>query len=466
MKIVTTTKKASTRPKGVVRITLSGKGQTKFIEADGVTELRIKVGAIKKNEQRKFIKATRRVVRTAQQYQCAKVAIDIDEFARYTDISGFELGTLIAQNLVMAAYEFRTFKTKPKDGWKDVKELYLTNVSGKKLTEGVRAGILTGEMVNECRSISNTPGGDMTPKTLAEEAKRLARGTKASVRVLSKRDMERLRMGAILGVAKGSVEEPKFIIMEYRGGKKSERPVVLVGKGVTYDTGGINLKPSAALLGMHYDMSGGSAVMATVALAAKLKLKKNVIGLIPSVENMASGSSVRPGDVLTTMSGKTVEVLNTDAEGRLILADALTYAKRYNPKYVIDIATLTGASLVALGQYTSALMTRDEKLATRLLELGEVSGDYLWRLPLWEEYEEEVRGQIADIANLSTKNPQYGGAINGGTFLWQFAKDFIKDCSWAHIDIAPRMTTIPGDNLATGAAGEPVRLLTKFIENL
>ncbi|MCW9054759.1 MAG: leucyl aminopeptidase [Candidatus Pacebacteria bacterium] len=466
MKITVTAKKASTRPKGVVRITLSEKGQTKFIEADGVTELRIKVGAIKKDERRKFVKAVRRVVRTAQQYQCEKVAIDLNEFTRFTDLSGKELGSTITQNLVMAAYEFRKFKTKPKDGWKDIKELFFASVSAKTVSEGAQEGIVIGEMVDECRTIANTPGGDMTPTSLAAEAKRLAKGTGASVRVLGRRDMERLSMGAILGVAKGSVEEPKFIIMEYKGGKKSERPVVLVGKGVTYDTGGINLKPSSALLGMHFDMSGGSAVMATVALVAKLKLKKNVIGLIPSVENMASGSAVRPGDVLTTMSGKTVEVLNTDAEGRLILADALTYAKRYNPKHVIDVATLTGASLVALGQHTSVVMSRDDAFASRLIELGEKSGDYLWRLPLWEEYEEEVRGQVADIANLSTKNPQYGGAINGGIFLLQFAKDFIKDCSWAHIDIAPRMTTIPSDNLATGAAGEPVRLLTRFIADL
>ena len=466
MHITITAKKAATRPKGVVRVTLSEKGQTKFIESDGVTELRIKVGSFKKGNQWKFIRAIRRVVRTAQQYQSKNIAIDVDEFARYTNIEGYELGSLIAQNMVMAGYEFRKFKSTPKEGWHDIEELYLTHASGKKFTDGVRDGITIGEMVNECRTISNTPGGDMTPTILSQEAKRLVKGTSVSVRTLHKKDMERLKMGAILGVAKGSVEEPKFIVMEYRGGKKNERPVVLVGKGVTFDTGGINLKPSEALLGMHYDMSGGSAVMATVALAGRLKLKKNVIGLIPSVENMASGSSVRPGDVLTSMSGKTIEVINTDAEGRLILADALTYAKRYNPKYVIDVATLTGASLVALGQHASALMTRDVQFAEKLIETGESVGEHLWPLPLWEAYEEEVRGQVADIANLSTKNARYGGAINGGIFLLQFAKDFIKDCSWAHIDIAPRMTTVPSDNLASGAAGEPVRLLTRFISKL
>ena len=215
---------------------------------------------------------------------------------------------------------------------------------------------------------------------------------------------------------------------------------------------------------MHMDMSGGAAVMATLALISKLKLKKNVVGLIPSVENMVSGVSFRPGDVLKSMSGKTIEVVDTDAEGRLVLADGLTYAKKFNPRLVIDVATLTGAALVALGQKASVVMTRDKKLQDLLVDLGEKSGDYVWPLPLWEEYEEGLTGNnIADVANLSTKK-RYGSAIHGGIFLQHFTKDYPKGCVWVHIDMAPRMTTIPSDNLSTGAAGEPVRLLTKLIE--
>ncbi len=465
MKIITQEKKAETLSQKIVRVVFTEKNQTRFVEhANGATRIEIKIQKKDANNLRKCIKVIRRVVRIAKQYQVEKIAIDIDEFTNILDVSPKELGLLVAQNIEMAGYEFRDFKTTPKAGWKDVQEVIIAHVTNKDIKAGILEGKKIGEMVNECRLISNTPGGDMTPQILAAHAKRLSRNTTIKTTVLGKKEIERLKMGAILGVAKGSPEEPKFIIMNYTGGKKDEKPIVLVGKGVTFDSGGINLKPSEAILGMHMDMSGGAAIIATVALVAQLKLKKNVIGLIPSVENMVGGKAFRPGDVLKSMSGKTVEVINTDAEGRLILADALTYAERFNPRAVLDIATLTGASLVALGQHASAIMTRDKKLQETLVELGEKSGDYVWPLPLWEEYEEYVKGQIADIANLSTKNARYGGAINGGIFLEQFARDFPKDCVWAHIDIAPRMTTIPSDNLSSGAAGEPVRLLTQFVK--
>ncbi|OGG82808.1 hypothetical protein A3I46_00090 [Candidatus Kaiserbacteria bacterium RIFCSPLOWO2_02_FULL_54_13] len=273
--------------------------------------------------------------------------------------------------------------------------------------------------------------------------------------------MKKLGMGAILGVARGSTEAPTFTIMEYKGA--SGRPIVLVGKGVTFDSGGLNLKPSNSIYEMHMDMSGAASVIYAVALAARLKLKKHVIGLVPAVENMPGNSAYRPGDVLKSLSGKTIEVLDTDAEGRLILADALTYAKRLKPSVVIDVATLTGAAVSALGLYASALLTRDDALAERLSRDGETSGDYIWRLPLWDEYEERVKGEFADIKNVpGGSTSRYGGAIDGGMFLWQFAKEL--ECPWAHLDIAPRMTAAPGDELAKGAAGTPVRLLLRFIE--
>jgi leucyl aminopeptidase len=210
-------------------------------------------------------------------------------------------------------------------------------------------------------------------------------------------------------------------------------------------------------------MSGGASVIHAVAACARLKLKRNVIGLIPAAENMPGNDALRPGDILTSLSGKTIEVTDTDAEGRLVLADALTYAKRFDPAAVIDVATLTGAAHIALGHYASGLFSRDDALATSLASLGELSGDYLWRLPLWDEYGAVLKSPFADLQNHSIGEGRYGGATNGAIFLWQFAKEL--GCPWAHLDIAPRMTSVTGDELAKGAIGTPVRLLVSFIEN-
>ncbi len=232
-----------------------------------------------------------------------------------------------------------------------------------------------------------------------------------------------------------------------------------MGKGVTFDTGGINLKPTDAILGMNMDMSGGAAVIHTLIAAARLKLRKNIVALIPAVENAPSGSSYRPGDVLRSMSGKTIEVRNTDAEGRIILADALTYAKRYRPALVVDVATLTGSAVVALGERAIALFTQDEKLEQTFRLLGEESGDYVWPLPLWDEYDEDIKGVFGDVANVG--KTRYGDAILAAVFLKQFVADAYP---WTHLDIAPRMTALPDEFLAKGSAGAPVRLLVKLLE--
>jgi len=302
----------------------------------------------------------------------------------------------------------------------------------------------------------------MTPTLLASRIKAAAKGTGASVSVLGVEDMKRLKMGAILGVARGAKEKPTFIIVEYRGNKKNVAPVVLVGKGVTFDTGGLSLKPADYMLDMHLDMSGGAAVAHAVIAAARMKLPVNAIALIPAVENSISGESYRPGDVLRSMSGKTIDVLNTDAEGRVILADALTYAKKYKPSLVVDVATLTGAALVALGTKASAVLSKDDELARRLCVLGEVSGDYCWPLPMWEEYKGMVKGRFGDVANVPTENGRYAGTIGGAMFLAEFADGY----PWAHIDMAPRMTSDKGDHLGQGAAGAPVRLLVRLLEEV
>jgi leucyl aminopeptidase len=304
----------------------------------------------------------------------------------------------------------------------------------------------------------------MTPSKLASAAVDAAKGLPIELKILDEHTMRELGMGAILGVGKGSEDKPKFIVMEYKGGDEGERPIVLIGKGVTFDTGGLNLKPSDAMYEMHLDMSGGAAVIHSIVLAARLKIKKNIVALIPAVENMPSGSSYHPGDVLRSMSGKTIEILNTDAEGRVILADALHYAKQYKPKLVVDVATLTGAAMVAFGSRASAIFSKDDELLLRVRDLGEESGDYVWPMPLWDEYENDVRGTFGDWANMG-KN-RMGGAIHGAMFLYQFTKDNSgkQAYPWVHIDIAPRMTSAEGDNLSKGAAGEPVRLLKKIIE--
>jgi len=248
--------------------------------------------------------------------------------------------------------------------------------------------------------------------------------------------------------------------MEYYGAGKKEAPYVFVGKGVTFDTGGLNLKPEKGMNDMHLDMLGGAAVIAALGAAARLKLPVNIVGLVPTVENMPGNAGYRPGDVLKSLSGKTIEVLNTDAEGRIILADALTYAERYQPKLVVDVATLTGACQVALGLKVAGLMTPDTELQSKLQQVAEASGDYAWPLPMWEEYEEEIKGTFADVQN--TGKSGYGGAITAAMFLWQFAKNY----PWAHLDIAGTMKTVEGQHLAKGASGAGTRFLIEIARNL
>lgn len=454
-------------PKEYLRIRLSEgpKSVKYFAKESGGEELRMQIGKSADMNARRFILTCRSIVNAAKANKSKKIALQFDLipelFKNLQNLTPEHISQLMAENFEMANFEFNLFKTEPKEGWHTVEEILLFGKSSPSIEKAIKKGQEIGKAVNACRTLANTPGGDITPTTLAQAAKEAMKGLPVKVTTLGFKEMRKLGMGALLGVAKGSTEPPTFTILEYRGAKGS--PVVLAGKGVTFDSGGLNLKPSNGIYEMHMDMSGAASVIHAVALAARLKLKVSVIGLIPSVENMPGNNAYRPGDILKSLSGKTIEVLNTDAEGRLILADALTYAKRFKPSVVIDVATLTGASLSALGFYASALLTRNDALAERLSRDGEASGDYVWRLPLWDEYEDGVKGTFADLANAgSGTSGRYGGAIEGGMFLWQFAKEL--ECPWAHLDIAPRMTTAPGDELAKGAAGAPVRLLVRFIE--
>lgn len=454
---------SQTIPKEAVSVVLSRESeQTEMhVRDNGSRELSIGIKDIKVMTRRKLVVLIRRAISAAKERGLSRVAIDLSQF-RFQEVAldDKELGRLFAENALMANYEFNTFKTKPKEGWKQVDEIIIVGNTSATLKEGIKTGTIVGEEVNKCRELSNTPGGDMTPALLAKKASEAVKGTSVKVTTLSKKEIEQQKMGAILGVARGSKEDPRFIILEYFGAPKKEKPTVLVGKGVTFDSGGLNIKTDDHMLDMHLDMSGGAAVIHAVVAAARLGLKKNVVGLIPAVENAVSGESYRPGDILYSMSGKTIEVLNTDAEGRVVLADALTYAKKYDPALVVDAATLTGAALVAIGTTASIIMTRNEELVDTFKELGEQSGDYVWPLPLWEEYEKGVKGRFGDVSNIPTQNSREGGSINGGMFLLQFADSY----PWVHIDIAPRMTSVDGDYLAKGAAGAPVRLFVRLLE--
>jgi leucyl aminopeptidase len=468
MKITIKTGDIKDAPKGYVRIALTDKpkGTKRFIEKENVETLELGVGKAEEMNLRKFRLVCRMIVNAAKAHKIKKIAVQFDKtpelFTNLHNITPEEVTEIVVENYEMANYEFNHLKTKPKEGWDTVEEILSYTPVPLNLDAAVKKGQAIGQAVNECRTLANTPGGDVTPTTLAKAAKDAMKGLPVKVTTLGRKEMEKLGMGALLGVAKGSTEPPTFTILEYKGGGKS-KPIVLAGKGVTFDSGGLNLKPTSSIYEMHMDMSGAAAVIHTVALAARLKLKKNVIGLLPSVENMPGTNAVRPGDILKSLSGKTIEVVDTDAEGRLILSDAITYAKCFKPAVVVDVATLTGAAMIALGHYASGIMTRDDALAEKVLKAAEESGDYAWRLPLWDEYEEVIKSHFADIANYPTDGSgKYGGSTNGGMFLWQFAKEL--ECPWVHIDMAPRMTSAPGDELAKGAAGAPVRLMLRFIE--
>lgn len=453
--------------KDAIFVSIGPKNEEEVVREGGVKTLYMK--SDDKITLPKFFLLIRKMISQARAAKAKAMVIAWSDF-QFKDLklSEAELGEIIGSQINYSNYEFTKYKTVAKEGFPGIKEVTVMGAS-REGEKGIVKGNVIGEEVNQVRNLANTPGGDMTPAILAKAAQDAVKGTKVKVRVLGEKEMAKEKMRAILAVGRGSEEESKFIIMEYWGAEKGaspvglrprEKPVVLVGKGVTFDTGGINLKPSGSLLGMNMDMSGGAAVIHALALAGKMKLKKNVVALIPSVENMASGKSYRPGDVIRSMSGATIEVLNTDAEGRVILADALTYSKKYNPALVIDVATLTGAAMVAVGERMSAVFTDDDKIADMIIETGARTDDRMWRLPMWEEHENDIKGSLGDWTNVHNKDSRWGGATHGAIFLYQF----IKGTPWAHLDIAPRMTSMPGEFLSPGAIGTPVRLLYKLLE--
>lgn len=308
--------------------------------------------------------------------------------------------------------------------------------------------------VDVAKTLGNLPGNICTPTYLAKQARAMAKGVgKLSVKILEEAEMKRLGMGVLLSVSQGSKQPAKLIIMNYQGAKKTEKPQVLVGKGITFDAGGISLKPGPGMDEMKFDMCGAASVFGTMQAIKELQPAMNVIAIVAASENLPSSTATKPGDVFTSMSGQTVEILNTDAEGRLVLCDALTYAERFKPKAVIDVATLTGACVIALGKIPSALYSNSDKLAKAIQTAGENSGDRVWQMPLWDEYQSELDSNFADMANIGSR---YGGSITAACFLSRFAKQF----DWAHLDIAG---TAWKSGAEKGATGRPVPLLTEYL---
>ncbi len=375
---------------------------------------------------------------------------------RKRDLKWKSMQATIAAN--DALYRFDHHKSKPESPRRPLKHVTFGVLERSEL-KAADAGLAQGRAIahgmNLARDLGNTPSNICTPEFLAAQARTLAKTHGFKCEVLDEKACEKLRMGSFLSVGKGSDKPSRFIVLHHFGGKKGDKPVVLVGKAVTFDAGGISLKPAAEMDEMNYDMSGGGAVLGTFRAIGELGLPLNVVGLIPSVENMPDACANKPGDIVTSMSGQTIEILNTDAEGRLILCDALTYAERFEPDAVIDLATLTGACVIALGAHPSALYSSHDPLAHEIEKAADTAWDRVWRMPLWEDYQEQLKSNLADMANIGGRP---AGSITAACFLSRFAKKY----HWAHLDIAG--TAYKGGR-EKGSTGRPVPLLVNFLLN-
>ena len=359
---------------------------------------------------------------------------------------------LVAEDV---GYRFDQMKSIPEKTVRLLSKIHFGMEESAPLKKILEQAIAIAQGVKLTKDLGNLPGNICTPTYLADQAKTLAKVHKLKVTVLEEKDMEKLGMHSLLSVTRGSRQPAKLITLEYAGGDKKSKPIVLVGKGITFDSGGISLKPGADMDEMKYDMCGAASVLGTMQAIAQMGLKLNVIGVIPSCENMPDGAASKPGDIVTSMSGQTIEILNTDAEGRLILCDALTYVAKFEPDTVVDIATLTGACVIALGHVATGLFSNEDKLASALLEAGNTIHDRAWHMPLWDDYQQQLDSNFADMQNIGGRA---GGSITAACFLSRFTKDY----RWAHLDIAG---TAWKSGKEKGATGRPVPLLTQYLIN-
>jgi leucyl aminopeptidase len=353
-------------------------------------------------------------------------------------------------------YRFDALKSKPRENKPALKRMVFPvdrRAEVSTAEAAIARGVAIAEGVSLARDLGNLPGNICTPSYLAEQARQMGKRHGFTVRILGPAEIARLGMGGFLAVARGTREPPRLIVMEYRGAARKARPVVLVGKGITFDAGGICIKPSLALDEMKFDMCGAASVFGALRAAALMKLPLNVVGIIPATENMPGGSAIKPGDIVTTLSGQTVEVLDTDSEGRVVLCDALTYAEKYDPAAVVDIATLTGAIVTALGDVASGMFSNSDALAREVIAAGESAWDRVWHMPLWNEYQHTLKSNFADLPNIGSNDPD---AITGACFLSRFTRRY----PWVHLDIAG---TASKGGEEKGATGRPVALLAHFL---
>ncbi len=403
--------------------------------------------------EREYREAARAAVKAAQETGAGMLTLCFTEIRAGRRDAGWK-ARQVAQVAIECAYRFDAMKSKKTDPRPLAHvELLAAARDAAAAARGLRQGEAIGAGVSLAKDLGNLPGNVCTPAFLAEQAKKLAREWKLDVEVLERKDMEKLGMGSLLSVAQGSRQPPKLIVLHYAGGAKKAKPVVLVGKGITFDTGGISLKPGAEMDEMKFDMCGAASVLGAIEACARMKLRLNVVGIIPTTENMPGGAATKPGDIVTSMSGQTIEVLNTDAEGRLILCDALTYAERFEPEAVVDVATLTGACVIALGHVASGLYSNKDALARELLAAGDEAYDRAWHMPLWDDYQEQLKSNFADMANIGGRP---AGSVTAACFLSRYAKKF----DWAHLDIAGTAWKSGKDK---GSTGRPVALLASFL---
>ena len=427
---------------GAMRVLLVGLGNEKSMNSAKYADIaRTVIGKIKATSSRTNL--------------CCLLEVDVPD-------RGIDWKTQrIVESFEAGLYSFTKMKGKPPENTDSIESVDLL-LDDKSKVETVLSAIAVGSAltagINSAKTLGNLPGNICTPTYLADQAKQLAKDySSITTKVVEEREIEKLGMGAFMSVTRGSGQPGKLIVITHKGGKPKDAPHVLVGKGITFDTGGISLKRGGGMHEMIWDMCGAASVFGTMVAIAEQGLAMNVVGVIAAAENMPSGDASRPGDIVTTMSGQTVEILNTDAEGRLVLCDALTYIDQFNPKTVIDVATLTGACIIALGSHASAMYANDDGVAADLTQAGEDSLDRVWRMPLWEDYQVQINSAFADMANIGGRE---AGSITAACFLARFTKKY----RWAHLDVAG--SAFKGSGPSKGSTGRPISLLFEYLNNL
>jgi len=445
---------------------ISGKlGQTRILPINKQSYKRIVlVGCGKFDEyfERNYKKAITSALKklSSTSHKNATNLLASDDLIGKNDELYYRASRIMVESWYEITYQYTATNSKKEKKY-SLSKLYLGTNGNKKsssMSKGLKHGESIGSAIQKVKYLGDLPANICTPSFLVKETRKIANKNKSiSLKVLNESDMKKLKMGSLLSVTAGASEPAKLIVAEYKGSKSKSKPIVIVGKGITFDTGGVSLKPSNAMDEMKYDMCGAATTIGLLQMVSELKLSINAVFIVPACENVVGSRATKPGDIVTAMSGTTIEVLNTDAEGRLILADALTYAQKFKPELIIDMATLTGACVVALGKHMSGLMTNSDSLAKELTSAGELSKDPTWRLPLNEDYAKQIKSNFADVANIST-NGVGAGTITAGCFLQKFVGDY----DWAHIDIAG-VAWLEGSN--KGATGRPVAMVSEFLIN-